>query len=850
VIRVEATPLKAVRQYVLRPLAAFVLIEAMSVLDESYNWLNDDGPAFGAPGLAPRWTSSKKDAVSTAYSASSRIWFTASHGTLNEIYYPTIDRPQTRDMELMFTDEETFVHEEKRDFEYDFHYIDEDALAVRVVANDLGGRYTVTKEFISDPHHPVVLMRVKVEGDEEILSRLKCYALLAPHLDGGGAGNSARSIDIAGRRCMLAWKNNVSLAFGADCGFTRSSCGFVGRSDGYQDLTQHMKMTWNFGQALDGNLAMMGEIDVARNREFTIAIALGDGHHSALASMMQTLSVPYDLHLARFVQQWHRAMSPQRLAAVSTDGGKLTRVSHNIILAHEDKTYSGAFIASASIPWGNAKSDDDLGGYHLVWTRDMCHSAGALLACNRIDTARRALVYLACTQHPDGGFAQNFWIDGTAYWSGIQLDEVAFPIILAWRLWKLDGLGGFDILPFVIAASAFLVRYAPVTQQERWEENAGYSPSTLAAVISALICAADIVRARGSAELGSFLEDYADWIEAHLDEWTTTRKGVLVPEVPYHYMRIRPPAPGEPFHNDTIAPGMIHIANRAPGEKYDFEARGVIDGGFLELVRYGVRRADDPLIVDSLKVVDAVLKIETPYGPCWRRYNHDGYGQRKDGGPFIHYGQGRAWPILTGERAHYELAAGHDVKKYITAIERFSSFGGMLPEQVWDYADLPAEGMYFGRSAGSAQPLVWAHAEYIKLLRSVADGQVFDRIPVVADRYAVPKEKRTFLSRMEIFQLARPISAMVQGSTLRIMDAKPFRVTWTTDNWMTKNALDAKHVGKPGAYADIVPPPDMVGVLVFTMFYPDENRWLGHNCEVQMHERPVPQTIAAEKPRS
>ena len=822
----------------------------MSALDETYQWLDDDGPAFGGPGLEPRWTSSKKDAVSTAYAASSRIWFTASHGTLNEIYYPTIDRPQTRDMELLFTDEETFFHEEKRDFEYDFHYIDDDALAIRVVANDLGGRYTVTKEFITDPHHPVVLMNVKIEGDEAILSRLKCYALLAPHLDGGGAGNSARSVDIAGRRCVLAWKNNVSLAFGADCGFTRSSCGYVGTSDGFQDISAHMKMTWNFGQALDGNLALMGEIDISKNREFTVAIALGDGHHAAVAGMMQTLSTPYELHRKRFIEQWHRAASPERLAAASTDGGKLMRVSHNIILTHEDKTYSGAFIASASIPWGNAKSDDDLGGYHLVWTRDMCHSAGALLACGRTDTARRALVYLACTQHPDGGFAQNFWIDGTPYWSGIQLDEVAFPIILAWRLWKLDGLGGFDVFPFVASAAAFLTRYAPVTQQERWEENAGYSPSTLAAVISALVCAADISRAYGASELGSFLEEYADWIEAHLDEWTTTNRGVLVPQIPYHYMRVRPPAEGEPFHNDNIPPGMIHIANRAPDEKYDFEAREVVDGGFLELVRYGVRRHDDPLIIDTLLVVDAVLRIETPYGPCWRRYNHDGYGQRKDGGPFIGYGQGRAWPILTGERAHYELAAGNDVTYFISAMERFSSFGGMMPEQVWDYADMPSEGMYFGRSAGSAQPLVWAHAEYIKLLRSVADGVVFDRISVVADRYAVPKDKRTFTSRMEIFQVGRPISAMVQGGTLRIMDQQHFRVTWTTDNWATKNAQDSKVVGRPGSFVDIQTAHDFTGSIIFTLFWPDENRWLGRNYEVTVNEEPIPQGTAETKPKS
>ena len=699
-------------------------MDAMTDLNTSYRWLDDDGAAFGAPGLEPRWTSSRKDAVATAYAASSRIWFTASHGTLNEIYYPTIDRPQTRDMELLFSDGETFFHEEKRDFLYYFHYVDPHAPAVRVTANDPDGRFTVTKEFVTDPHHSVVLMNVQIEGDPAVLSRLKCYALLAPHLDGGGAGNSARSLDLAGRRCVLAWKNQVSLAFGADCGFSRSSCGFVGSSDGFKDLSEHMRMTWNFGQALDGNIAVMGEIDVSRYPTFTVAIALGDGHHSALAEMMQTLSTPYAEHRQRFIEQWRRAAEPAGLSTAAGDGGKLMRVSHNVILTHEDKTYSGAFIASASIPWGASKSDDDLGGYHLVWTRDMVQSATALLACGHVETARRALVYLACTQHTDGGFAQNFWIDGTPYWSGIQLDEVAFPIILAWRLWKLNGLGNFDIVPFVESASAFLVRYAPVTQQERWEENAGYSPSTLAAVISALVCAADICRAQGSLELGGFLEDYADWIEAHLDEWTTTRLGVLHPAVPYHYMRIRPPAEGEPFHNDQIRPGQIHISNRAPDEKTDFEAREVIDAGFLELVRYGVRRADDPLIIDSLKVVDSVLKIDTPFGPCWRRYNHDGYGQRKDGGPYLGWGQGRAWPILTGERAHYELAAGHDVTALISAIEQFSSQGGMLPEQVWDHNDLPSEDMYCGRSAGSAQPLVWAHAEYLKLLRSVVDGRV------------------------------------------------------------------------------------------------------------------------------
>jgi glucoamylase len=799
---------------------------------DSYRWLDDDGPAFGAPGLEPRWTSSQKDAVSTAYSASSRVWFTVSHGTLNEIYYPTIDRPQMRDAELLFTDGETFFHEEKRDITYEFHYREPDAPALRLVGTDPQGRYKVIKEFVAAPHQSAVLMNVKITGDEEVLSRMKCYALLAPHLNGGGAGNSARSVLVAGKRSLLAWHGPVSLALGVTCGFTRSSCGYVGHSDGYQDLMSDMTMSWQFGQALNGNVAVMGEIDVARSREFTVAVALGEGHHAALSALMQALATPYETQCERFVEQWMRAETPPALAQASTDGGRLSRISHNVILTHEDKTYSGAFIASASIPWGASKGDDDLGGYHLVWTRDMVQSATALLACGRCETALRALVYLACTQHPDGSFAQNFWIDGTPYWTGIQLDEVAFPIMLAWRLWKHGELQKFDVFPFVERAAGFLVRYAPITQQERWEENSGYSPSTLAAVIAALVCAADLARAHQSPELGSYLEDYADWIESNLDAWTTTDDGYLLPGVSRHYMRIRPPCEGEPFHNPDLPPGHLMIANRGPDEQSVFDAREIVDAGFLELVRYGIRRPDDPLIVDSLKVVDHVLKIETPNGTCWRRYNHDGYGQRKDGGPYMGWGQGRAWPLLGGERGHYELAAGRDPKPFITAMEKFSSVGGMLPEQVWDHDDYPQEEMYKGKSAGSAQPLVWAHSEYIKLLKSTLDGRVFDSISVVKERYATAPGTRTFQCSLEIFQTSQPVRSMLAGKTLRVVDTERFRMVYSTDNWATSMTKESRPVGYAGSYADIETVAAQSGTISFTFYWPAQDKWLGRNFEV------------------
>src|SRR5271166_6619493 len=245
-----------------------------------YRWLEQQGEAFGGPGMEPRWTSSIKDAVGTAYAASSRIWFTCSHGILNEVYHPTIDRAQVRDMEFLVTDGETFFHEEKRDLLTTFEYIHEEALGVRYVNRDPEGRYKLTKEIICDPHHAVILNNVRIEGDAELLPRLKVYALLAPHLDGGGAGNSARAVDIAGHKALMAWKNEWSLAMGASCGFSRVSCGFVGSSDGWRDLMDNFQMDWEFGSATDGNIALMGELDlhgaaVNGSREFTLAIGIG-----------------------------------------------------------------------------------------------------------------------------------------------------------------------------------------------------------------------------------------------------------------------------------------------------------------------------------------------------------------------------------------------------------------------------------------------------------------------------------------------------------------------------------------------------------------------------------------------
>lgn len=796
--------------------------------------------AFGWPGIAPRWTSSSKEGVGTAYADASRVWFTLSHGILNEVYYPTVDRPQIRDLQLLVTDGETFFHEEKRDLDNEITVLEKGALGYRIVTRDPAGRYRIVKEVISDTSRACVLVHAKIEADDAWRGRLRVYVLLAPHLDVGGADNTAERHRAARKDVLVAHRGRTCLALGVSTRFLETSCGYVGFSDGWRDLRDNFRLDWHFDCAVDGNVAVVGLVDTASTDEFTLALAFGDGLHAACTALMQSLSLPFGAHREAFVRQWSDALCDvPDLRALTGDDGRLYCMSHNLLLAHEDKMFKGALIASASIPWGEAHGDEDLGGYHLVWTRDMVHSATALLACGNVEIPRRALVYLAVSQHPDGGFSQNFWVDGTPYWSAVQLDEVAFPIILAWRVWRRGGLAQFDPWPMVKAAAAFLLREGPVTAQERWEEASGYSPSTLAATIAALACAADFARDRGEAAAAAFIEDYADFLESHVERWTVTRDGGLVPGIARHYIRILPVAVGDAAAAEEPDDAMLTLANQPPGGPYRFPAKDIVDGGFLELVRYGIREAHDPLVVDSLRVIDAVLKVDTPLGPCWYRYNHDGYGNAADGGPYLGSGIGRLWPLLTGERGHYELAAGRDATPYLRALEAFGGRGALLPEQVWDRDD-PQAGMRIGRPTGSAMPLLWAHAEYIALARSIADGVAFDRIEPVAARYLAHRGR----DDLEVWKPVRQVQRVRRGATLRIQAPAPFRLRWTIDEWQTARDTDSRDSGLDIAFVDIAIDARQQAPIRFTFFwlggadYPfftrEAQRWEGRDYTVEV----------------
>jgi glucoamylase len=788
-------------------------------------------PADGGPGIPPRWAHSDKDAVGTAYSALSDVWFTISKGTINEVYYPTVDRPQIRDLQFLVGDGTSFVVGE-RELNATYQHLDNRTLGFAITLSDPSGRFRLFKEVITAPYHPCLLVRVRLEADAAVLPKLRLFVLLAPHLEVGGRNNTGNAVRTGGGTVLSAHKGGTWLVLGANVPFTQRSCGYVGTTDGWQDLKANFRMSHAFDSAGPGNIALTGEIDLSRGKEFVLGLAFGDTLTHALVEWTQSLAVPFDQWRATFIEKWQAtgAHVPAGMDPATGDGGRLARLSHSLILAHEDKRYDGAVIASLSIPWGETHDESDLGGYHLVWTRDLFNSTTGLLAAGDTAMPLRALIYLACTQRDDGGFYQNFWINGQPYWKGVQLDETAFPILLAWHLRRAGALEGFDPYPLVRRAAGYLVRSGPVTPQDRWEENGGFSPSTLAAVIAGLVCAATFARERGDKADAQFLEEYADFLEARVDRWTTTRSGTLLTGVSRHYVRLCPADPNDPHPGEDPDRATLAIRNLEPGTPNQFPAKDVVDGGFLELVRYGIRRPADPLVEASLRVIDAVLAVDTPGGRCWRRYDHDGYGQRPDGGPFVGWGLGHAWPVLTGERGHYELAAGRDAKPFLRTMEALATETRLLPEQVWSLPDLPRAHMRFGKPTGGATPLVWAHGEYLKLCRSVADGRVFDLLPEVAARYLGKRSAGVQLA--EVWTFRRQPVLVAPGGTLRILAAAPFRLRWSLDEWGHTQESAATVSGVGVSFVDLALPAGQQAPVRFTFFWDESKTWEGRDFAI------------------
>ncbi len=797
------------------------------------------GPAPGSPGIPARWTSSAKSAVGTGLTAASRVWFTLSHGILNEVYYPRIDEACTRDFGLIVTDGRAFFSEEKRHAASTHEPVADGVPAFAVTSRCPGDRYRIDKLVLTDPRRDVVLQRIEFRALLGFLTDYHLYALLAPHLVNRGAGNTAWVDDYKGTPMLFAEGRGTALAVGCSVPFLARSAGFVGFSDGWQDLTRHFELRWRHNVARDGNVALTGEIDlVACNGRFVLALGFGRTATEAALRVRASLSEGVDNALAEYFSGW-RAWQDSLVpldAANPPERANTYRVSTAVLRTHEARSFAGGYIASLSIPWGFSKGDEDLGGYHLVWPRDLVETAGGLLAAGAKTEAREIVYYLRAIQEADGHWAQNNWLDGTAYWNGVQMDECAFPILLvdlAWREGALREAEVRDLWPMVKRAAEFIVRNGPVTGQDRWEEAGGYSPFTLAVEIAALLAAADCADRFAPPKQAAYLRETADIWNGLIERWIYATGTPLAKQVGVdgYYVRV-----ADPDSSDAASPldGFVPIKNRPPDSRPQ-TASQMVSPDALALVRFGLRAADDPRIRDTVRVIDALLKVDLPAGPCWRRYNGDGYGEHEDGRPFDGTGVGRPWPLLTGERAHYELEAGNraGAETLLATFEGFASDGHLIPEQVWDAPDIPERGLRRGRPSGSAMPLTWAHAEHVKLLRSLADGRVFDTPPQTRQRYQVDR----VVARHCIWRFNQKCRSAEAGHWLRVEVLAPAEIHWSRDGWRNVHDTPTQDTGMGVHYADLDTSALAAGSeVVFTMRWSTANRWEGTDYRVAIVE--------------
>ena len=794
--------------------------------------------APGWPGIPPRWTSSAKAGVGTALNQHSRVWFTLSHGILNEIYFPRVDQACTRDMGFLVTDGNAFFSEEKRHCSFENRPFEPGVPAYELTNTCNSGRYRIHKEVLTDPYRNVVLQKVRFEPLQGQLSDYHLYALLSPHLANAGYGNTGWVGDYKGVPMFFAHHDDTALAMACSVPWEKMSVGFVGTSDGWQDLSQHFQMQWEYTRAENGNIACTAEIDLAGcNGEFVLALGFGGIWSEAGQQARSSLLENYADLRQQYVIHWKNWQNTLLKLDDPTREHDLYRASTAVLRTHESKDFLGGIIASLSIPWGFNKGDEDLGGYHLIWPRDLVESAGALLAAGAVVDSVRVLRYLEVTQEAAGNWAQNLWLDGRPYWGGVQMDETAFPILLLDLLRREAPKALGDLQrwwPMVRNAAGFILRNGPVTQQDRWEEDAGYSPFTLAAEISALLAAADIADLTGHSDAASIMRDTADAWNDNIDRWIYATGGDLAQQlgVEGYYVRISPPDSGGAA---SPTQGFVPIKNRPPGQDHEI-ASHIVSPDALALVRFGLRAPNDPRILNTLRVIDALLAVELPQGPCWYRYNGDGYGEHKDGSAFDGNGIGRPWPLLAGERGHYALAAGHpdEAKALLTVIE-LSTVGESrsIPEQVWDAADIPALELFRGKPSGSACPLVWAHSEYIKLLRSIRDGKIFDQPPQTVQRYLVEKRARTIFG----WRMNNKTRTIPRGKVLRIVLISPATVHWSVDGWKTSQDTWTRDSGL-GIHTLDLPTASLPvgGQAVFTFLWAKENRWEGTDYTVTVQQ--------------
>jgi glucoamylase len=729
-------------------------------------------------GSPPIHDSSQKSMLGTAVnSISSSIYFTGYEGNVSEIYYPTIDTLATANMEILVGDTaKTFVDEEKLQ-SWTVTLPDPRSMRWQAVTRNTSHNWQITKTIFADPANSTLIQQTTFQAlNGATVGDFNLYLLYKPYLKNVAANNSASTVTSGGNTYLVAGSgdNTEYSAFRASLGWTVEnnvtmvSNGYFGVNDGWQDVlggnAPGYTMKWAYNSAPNGNVAQMGWLNTAGNSAtsitFVVAVGFGSTQADAITAANNTLNENIPTQQTAYDNAWHSYTS-----GLSNQDGTADDqyyLSAMTLKTMQDKRY-GAMIAGIGTPWGPSVSDKNTSGqlqlgYHVVWSRDMYKFANALITAGDNASATNAVNWLfdVDMDQSTGRFPQNAYVTGEPNWNGTQMDEQAMPIILAYRL----GPSVYSSLwPKIKLTANYIYSTGPWTQQERWEENAGYSPSTIAAEIAGLVDAAQIALANNdTADAANWL-NAADYWQQNVTAWTYTIQGC--PNVGSNcnstsmYMRINT----SDAQGGALPGGWNPQANPNPNITIEIGNGGgthraidIIDGGFLELVRMGVKRPNDPTITNSLIPYDNVIKQTAGGNDAWFRYNFDGYGENNTGGPYNGSGRGRLWPIFDAERGNYQIAltgAGSAGSPYLTALKAFSTPLGFISEQIfgpsttlpgdmdnpsgWEVVT-PANDTP-GSITGSMEPLNWAQGEYINLLADIAASHVIDIPPEVCSRY-------------------------------------------------------------------------------------------------------------------
>ena len=479
-------------------------------------------PAPGAPGERHTWASADKHGFGTSTTRGSEVWFTLRSAELSEIYYPDLSTPSFRDLEFVVTDGKRFLDRETGPGVRS---------EVRPVPGSLAFRQTtwtsrwrLHKTWLTDPAGSTVLADVRFESRTRKPLRVYVIADPAP----GDGGNDDRGTSTPSS--LQAYDDTAASAVRAWPSLRETTSGYAGTaSDPRERLEADRRLGRRYDATAAGNVVQAARTSLTGRRggrHLTLAIGFGPDAGAADATARRSLGGGFGRAAWAYVRGWSQYLrSIARPPASVRHQKRLYEQSVMVLEASEDKRNPGASIASPSMPWVwgtlTLSGEEFSGPYHLVWPRDFYHVATAQQAAGDGAAATRLMDYLWRVQKPDGSWWQNTRVDGTEFWTSLQMDEVALPVVLAWWL----GRRSADDWGHVRRAADFIVANGPETEQERWENQNGWSPNTIATEIAALVCAADIAREHGDTARAAQYEALADEWQESVEGWTATTNG-------------------------------------------------------------------------------------------------------------------------------------------------------------------------------------------------------------------------------------------------------------------------------------------------------------------------------------